>query len=740
MKNKRLSITEALVISYTLIFILPFVVNIISVFLIDRVVDDYFNKNILLSTKSVAQKMDNSMILNGDLIEHISDDDKILFLMNKVSCEETYFDAARELKSELIRLIFNNEYTTDIAFIPNNKNIVVSGESFCTFSQYYSSYMGGFFSTQKKFEEFIDGNKTKKITLSSNNEKSTIVFCYEIDYKNEQESPGKIIMTFNFRDFVKKNMILTDNFVLCNENEIIALLNNNTEEYDNLLARGKKSGSTNTMVDGCMVTFIESDVFGYEYYNILDEHSVVVNRDTYKKTLFLSLLLTFLLEGVLVIVFIRYNNYHVLKILNHVGLKKEKGNHKCTYDDIENRIQSISYNNIKLKNINIQQKYIIEKSKMINWLLYGEIPDNASEMIPVDGKNYCFLLVENRKAGISGNIEQFFNVECLKSFFGNYIYMNVIDIKDAVGIILAFEETDDYKTLIRETFEEINKKMGCNYAYYCSDEHYFISELHSAYREVIAIINFRNELKTDCVRFYEDIYDNKKFVYTYPVEVEKKIVSCILMGQADVVEKDINELYYLNLIKKKLNEGMTQFFFFDICATIVKAVGAINKDGTREEVYRIIETSKCVEKINSDISITEKKESICELVREVCAYLKSNLGEPKSELYNIAKKIIEKRFTEPQLTSEDIAMDIGVSREYLLRVFRENCRIGLIDYLHEVRIKEAQEILKRDNSLTLTEISQLVGYSSVKTFSRVFKSSVGITPGLYREKHIHIGE
>lgn len=273
MKNKRLSITEALVISYTLIFILPFVVNIISVFLIDRVVDDYFNKNILLSTKSVAQKMDNSMILNGDLIEHISDDDKILFLMNKVSYEETYFDAARELKSELIRLIFNNEYTTDIAFIPNNKNIVVSGESFCTFSQYYSSYMGGFFSTQKKFEEFIYGNKTKKFTLSSNNEKSTIVFCYEIDYKNEQESPGKIIMTFNFRDFVKKNMILTDNFVLCNENEIIALLNNNTEGYDNLLARGKKSGSTNTMVDGCMVTFIESDVFGYEYYNILDEHS-----------------------------------------------------------------------------------------------------------------------------------------------------------------------------------------------------------------------------------------------------------------------------------------------------------------------------------------------------------------------------------------------------------------------------------------------------------------------------------
>ena len=107
--------------------------------------------------------MDNSMILNGDLIEHISDDDKILFLMNKVSYEETYFDAARELKSELIRLIFNNEYTTDIAFIPNNKNIVVSGESFCTFSQYYSSYMCGFFSTQKSLKNSFMVIKQKNL-------------------------------------------------------------------------------------------------------------------------------------------------------------------------------------------------------------------------------------------------------------------------------------------------------------------------------------------------------------------------------------------------------------------------------------------------------------------------------------------------------------------------------------------------------------------------------------------------
>lgn len=737
--KKRISITGALVVSYISIFVLPFIVNITSVVLIDKVIDGYFNKNILLSTKNVAQKMDHSMILNGDLIKHIADDDKILFLMNEVSYEGNHIGAARELKSELIRLILNYEYTNDIAFIPNNKNIVVTGESFCTFSQYYSSYMGDFFLTQEIFEEFIDGNKSKGFALSSNDEKSTLIFCYEIDY-NKPESPGKIVMTFNFRDFVKKNMILTDNFILCNESEIIAALGNNTDGYDNFFDAARNSGTVNTIVNGCMVTFIKSDLFGYEYYNILDEYSVVASRDTYKKTLFLSLLLIFMLGVGLVILFIRYNSYHVLKILKYSGLKREKRDYRFTYDDIENQIQSISDNHIKLENINIQQKSIIERSKMLNWLLYGEIPDNSLEMIPMDGENYCFLIVEAPKGGISRKTEQFFNIEHLKCFFKNYIYIRTIEIKGDIGIILTFKETDNYKALIRETFEELNKKMECNYKYYCSDKHCFISELHSAYREVIAVISFREELKPDEVRFYEDLYDNRQYVYTYPVEVEKRIINCMLMGQADAVEKDISELYYLNLIKKKLNEHMTRFFFFDVCATIVKAVGQINEEKNREEVYRIIEESKCVEKIVSDISITQKKEILCELVRDVCTHLQSNLRETKSELYNIAKQIIDKRFAEPQLTSEEIAVDIGVSREYLLRNFRENCRMGLIDYLHEVRIKEAQEILKRDSGLALTEISQLVGYSSVKTFSRVFKNTVGVTPGRYREQHIHVGE
>ncbi|MDQ8735203.1 response regulator [Paenibacillus sp. LHD-38] len=69
---------------------------------------------------------------------------------------------------------------------------------------------------------------------------------------------------------------------------------------------------------------------------------------------------------------------------------------------------------------------------------------------------------------------------------------------------------------------------------------------------------------------------------------------------------------------------------------------------------------------------------------------------------------------------------------YLSRLFKEKTGKNYLDYVTEVRIMRAKELLKNP-ALKVYEICQMVGYDSPRYFSKLFKSLTGMTPKEYKE-------
>jgi|GEM_PF-319126 len=69
---------------------------------------------------------------------------------------------------------------------------------------------------------------------------------------------------------------------------------------------------------------------------------------------------------------------------------------------------------------------------------------------------------------------------------------------------------------------------------------------------------------------------------------------------------------------------------------------------------------------------------------------------------------------------------------YLSRLFKEKTGMNFLDYVTEVRIARAKEML-RDPAFKVYEIGQMVGYDSPRYFSKLFKSLTGMTPREYKE-------
>jgi len=83
-----------------------------------------------------------------------------------------------------------------------------------------------------------------------------------------------------------------------------------------------------------------------------------------------------------------------------------------------------------------------------------------------------------------------------------------------------------------------------------------------------------------------------------------------------------------------------------------------------------------------------------------------------------------------KITLNDLCAAFNVGRTHINILFKREIGIGIIEYANRLRIDYAKTHI-REEIYNLTEISDLLGYSSVHYFSRHFKKSVGMTPSEY---------
>ena len=80
---------------------------------------------------------------------------------------------------------------------------------------------------------------------------------------------------------------------------------------------------------------------------------------------------------------------------------------------------------------------------------------------------------------------------------------------------------------------------------------------------------------------------------------------------------------------------------------------------------------------------------------------------------------------------DDVSREVDISPYYFSKIFKEATGENFIEYLTNLRIEKAKELL--DNTeMSMKEICLEVGYSNPNYFSRIFKKSVGVSPTEYK--------
>ena len=82
------------------------------------------------------------------------------------------------------------------------------------------------------------------------------------------------------------------------------------------------------------------------------------------------------------------------------------------------------------------------------------------------------------------------------------------------------------------------------------------------------------------------------------------------------------------------------------------------------------------------------------------------------------------------ITLESVARNFNFNSSYLSRFFKSKTDVNFIDYLTDVRMRKAGELIKT-GSYTVNQVGDMVGYPNPRYFVRVFKKKMGMTPRQY---------
>ncbi|MCH1978147.1 AraC family transcriptional regulator [Lawsonibacter sp. OA9] len=96
-----------------------------------------------------------------------------------------------------------------------------------------------------------------------------------------------------------------------------------------------------------------------------------------------------------------------------------------------------------------------------------------------------------------------------------------------------------------------------------------------------------------------------------------------------------------------------------------------------------------------------------------------------------AQQYINDNFYKP-ITVDDIADYASLSRYHFSRIFKKDTGFSPHQYLINVRLRHARELLSSD-SASLDTIAMTCGFSSTSHFISVFKKETGVTPVMFKK-------
>jgi two-component system response regulator YesN len=260
-------------------------------------------------------------------------------------------------------------------------------------------------------------------------------------------------------------------------------------------------------------------------------------------------------------------------------------------------------------------------------------------------------------------------------------------------------------------------------------------QLHVLYQEAREILNYKFYLGKGCTITDKDLIEHATSgIMVNMNNIIEDIVISTKCGNIPAVKKAIED-FFEDFREKKLDKEIIYTYSIDLLTSIIRNNIDNIKENKQKDINSYFTDLPNIRHSNTIIEITDK---IKKIALEITEFNYSTFTRKKNHLVQRILHKVSENLGNEQMNLKWLSENMVFANvDYLGKVFKKEMGIGFNQYLVQMRMEKAKQMLEEPGENMIYNIAMAVGFGhNSQYFSQVFKKYMGISPSDYRKNYL----
>lgn len=151
---------------------------------------------------------------------------------------------------------------------------------------------------------------------------------------------------------------------------------------------------------------------------------------------------------------------------------------------------------------------------------------------------------------------------------------------------------------------------------------------------------------------------------------------------------------------------------------------------------RLNDLKATVEDYAKQLRQSQQRENIVSTIANepVSSDVQPSEPSPDDRLLERVMRVVSSHITDPDLSVEFIAQEVGISRSHLHRKMKELTNQTTVDLIRSIRLQRAARLLSK-GEMSVSDVMYACGFSFASSFATTFKKFYGMSPTEYAQRN-----
>jgi two-component system, response regulator YesN len=554
-------------------------------------------------------------------------------------------------------------------------------------------------------------------------------------------APPKSAIIINFSEAWIRNIInsmnldSTNDIFILDKNNTVVLTNSYYKIFDNIsyenyvqeiVTSQDTKGSIITKINGTkhLIVYVKSEDIPWTFIQIIDYNTITESINHMRlitllvgfSILFIGLIMSYIASKRLYVpinhIIVRSGQLELEKRKNFLTIKQDLLSKLLKHDQLYNSKLLLDKFNTSSIAFDIQSPLLLIIFRIDHYR-------DFLNMYDADDR-------ELYKFAIMNIIQELFSEHFTKN--------DIVDLGDNQLVLFLNYGKDQYSSLHNQIESIASKAQATAKELYQLSLSITVSSLNKKNEALSLIYKETEEISSngafigyESMLFYDDIHLKNSESYIYPTHQEKTLIEFVLLGKVDEAVK-----IYHDIVDKTID------FPFFIYEMVISRLSFSFKAAIMDtiEIQEIGNPSTLFSSLNEIELKSDVDDFFCKLFTEIHAIILLKEKKTKNlrhqEFIQKVIEVIENNYKDPNISVESIAMELNMSSAYLGRVFKQSTSTSVADYILDLRMNYAKELL-RTTDASINDIAIKIGILNANYFYTKFKKLYGMTPTEFKK-------